>query len=82
MNLLSLLPYPVRSIIRAARVVVMECKNKREQEKEWRLKTMVVTFTLNGKSFRQSICKDEFKNVHPIMAYRTACAYLLSGERQ
>ncbi len=82
MSCIKYLPYPVRSIIRAARVVIIECRNKRVQEKEWLSKTMVVTFTLNGKSFRQTICKDEFKNVHPIMAYRTACAYLLSGEKR
>ena len=82
MRLLSLLPYPVRAIVRAGRAAVVECRNKREQEKEWRSKTMVVYFVLNGRSFRQSICKDEFKNLHPIMAYKSACAYLLSGDKQ
>ena len=82
MSCIKYLPYPARAIIRAARMVVMECRNKRAQEKYWRSKTMVVTFTLNGKSFRQSICKDEFKYAHPIMAYKSACAYLLSGDKQ
>jgi hypothetical protein len=82
MRLAQLLPYPVRAIVRAGRAAVVECRNKRAQEKEWRSRTMFVTFTLNGKSFRQVICKAEFKNAHPFMAYKTACAYLLSGDKQ
>ncbi len=82
MSITKFIPYPVRAIVRAGRAVVMDCRNKRVAEKEWRDRTLIVTFTINGKSFTQAICKAEFKGMQPFMIYKTACAYLLSGDKQ